>query len=99
MITRLCNLQVGSPQLKFLQDQLQSCDGVFGARFSGAGTRGACVALVQADATEEVAAKVIHRPVQRIFCDGTWSTCAACLWEHCKLQLYVPPIYWCELCR
>ena len=55
------DLQVGSPQLRFLQDLLQSCDGVFGARFSGAGTRGACVALVHADATEQVAAKASHR--------------------------------------
>lgn len=50
-------LQVGSPQLKFLQSALQSCDGVYGARFSGAGTRGACVALIKADAAEHVAAE------------------------------------------
>lgn len=55
--TRGVGLQVGSPQLKFLQGTLHSCDGVYGARFSGAGTRGACVALVQAGAAEQVAAQ------------------------------------------
>ncbi len=50
--------QVGSPQLKFLQDTLHRCEGVYGARFSGAGTRGACVALVRAGAEEKVASEV-----------------------------------------
>lgn len=52
---------MGSPELKFLQAALHGCDGVYGARFSGAGTRGACVALVQAGAPERVASQVrIH---------------------------------------
>ena len=63
----LCNPQIGSAQLKCLQDLLHSCDGVYGARFSGAGTRGACVALVHADATEQVATKAgcFRGPVRR----------------------------------
>ena len=38
-----------------------------GRRFSGAGTRGACVALVHADATELVAAKVSCKLVFKVF--------------------------------
>jgi len=53
------NYEVGSPQLKFLQAALQACDGVFGARFSGAGTRGACVALVDPAKAPSVAAQVM----------------------------------------
>ncbi len=52
------HMQVGSVQLATLQKLLQKADGVYGARFSGAGTRGACVALVQADAVEAVAQQV-----------------------------------------
>ena len=48
-------MQVGSVQLATLQKLLQESEGVYGARFSGAGTRGACVALVRADAAEAVA--------------------------------------------
>ena len=78
---QLCYPQVGSPQLKLLQDQLQSCDGVFGARFSGAGTRGACVALVHADATELVAAKVSCKLYSRSSSKKTGSnTCRCCPW-------------------
>ena len=47
--------QVGSVQLAALQKLLQEANGVYGARLSGAGTRGACVALVRADAAEAVA--------------------------------------------
>lgn len=47
--------QVGSVQLATLQKLLQEAAGVYGARFSGAGTRGACVALVRTDAAEAVA--------------------------------------------
>ena len=53
---------MGSPQLKFLQAALQACDGVFGARFSGAGTRGACVALVQPAQAASIAARVQPPP-------------------------------------
>ena len=37
---------------------MQAAEGVYGARFSGAGTRGACVALVRAVAVEDVARQV-----------------------------------------
>lgn len=53
------NYEVGSPELRFLQAALQACRGVFGARFSGAGTRGACVALVQPEQAASIAARVL----------------------------------------
>ena len=52
--------QVGSVQLARLQKLLQEADGVYGARFSGAGTRGACVALVRANAAQAVAQQASH---------------------------------------
>lgn len=57
----LAPLQVGTPQLIALQRALHECPGVLGARFSGAGTRGACVALVEASQVDVVAAHVMQR--------------------------------------
>jgi galactokinase len=45
--------QTGSPELARLQRVLQATPGVLGARFSGAGFGGCCVALAQADAAAE----------------------------------------------
>ncbi len=50
----------GSPQLITLYETLRETPGVYGARFSGAGFRGSCLALVQPGAREEVA-ETIHR--------------------------------------
>ncbi|MFO0952375.1 MAG: hypothetical protein U0835_14750 [Isosphaeraceae bacterium] len=48
--------ECGSPPLIDLYHLLVGSDGVLGARFSGAGFRGCCVALASPDAAEEVAA-------------------------------------------
>jgi galactokinase len=47
------NYQTGSPELAALQRVLESTPGVLGARFSGAGFGGCCVALVEEAAAEE----------------------------------------------
>ena len=49
-------------QLATLQKLLQEAEGVYGARFSGAGTRGACVALVRANAAEAAAQQASCHP-------------------------------------
>lgn len=54
------NYQVGTPQLIALQQALHECPGVYGARFSGAGTRGACVAMVDAAQAVDVAHRVLN---------------------------------------
>lgn len=52
------NYECGSPPLVALYELLVAADGVYGARFSGAGFRGCCVALVRPDAAAEVAGRV-----------------------------------------
>ena len=68
--------QVGSVQLATLQKLLQEAEGVYGARFSGAGTRGACVALVRADAADAVAQQASGhtRPEHSHFSESTACT-------------------------
>jgi Galactokinase len=53
--------ETGSPPMVDLLDTLDALPGVHGARFSGAGFRGCCVALVDAAAAEDVAAEAIDR--------------------------------------
>lgn len=60
-LSSIHNYEVGTPQLIALQRALHECAGVLGARFSGAGTRGACVALVDASQADAVAARVMER--------------------------------------
>jgi galacturonokinase len=55
------NYECGSAPLIDLVAILQGCPGVLGARFSGAGFRGCCVALVEPERIEEVAARVRTR--------------------------------------
>ena len=46
------NYECGSPPLIDLYQTLVATDGVHGARFSGAGFRGCCVALVEPEAAD-----------------------------------------------
>ncbi len=54
------NYECGSPQLITLYEILRETAGVYGARFSGAGFRGNCIALVDPAAGDSIAA-AIHR--------------------------------------
>jgi galacturonokinase len=51
----ILNYECGSPPLIALYHILIETDGVYGARFSGAGFRGCCVALVKADSASRAA--------------------------------------------
>lgn len=53
--------ETGSPPMVDLLRTLDALPGVHGARFSGAGFRGCCVALVDDAAAEDVAAEAIER--------------------------------------
>lgn len=53
------NYECGSPPLIDLYQTLVATRGVLGARFSGAGFRGCCVALVEPGSVDEVAGRVI----------------------------------------
>jgi galactokinase len=53
--------EVSTPELDLLVRWLQAEEGVFGARLTGAGFGGACVALCRADAIAQVSASVLEK--------------------------------------
>lgn len=55
------NYECGSPQLVTLYEILRETPGVYGVRFSGAGFRGNCIALVDPTARETIAEAIHHR--------------------------------------
>src|SRR5262249_11292968 len=57
----IVNYESGSPPLIALYRILIETDGVVGARFSGAGFRGCCVALVRPEQASRVEAEVLRR--------------------------------------
>ncbi len=54
----IVNYQCGTPPLVSLYEALRGAPGVFGARFSGAGFGGSCLALVETDAADDVVERV-----------------------------------------
>jgi galactokinase/galacturonokinase len=52
------NYECGCDELIKLYDILRSTDGVYGARFSGAGFKGCCMALMEPEKEEEIASRV-----------------------------------------
>lgn len=52
------NYETGSPELKALYEAMTHTDGIYGGRFSGAGFKGCCMALVHPDYKEEIERKV-----------------------------------------
>jgi len=55
------NYETGSPELTLLYQIIKSTDGVYGGRFSGAGFRGCCMALVDPAYREYIEAAVTER--------------------------------------
>ena len=52
------NWETGSDELKKLYEILKDCKGVYGTRFSGAGFKGCCMAIINPDYAEEIKEKV-----------------------------------------
>lgn len=50
--------ETGSPELKTLYDIMTRTDGIYGGRFSGAGFKGCCMALIDPAFTESIREKV-----------------------------------------
>ena len=50
--------ETGSPELKRIYEIMTQTDGIYGGRFSGAGFKGCCMALINPEATEEITEKV-----------------------------------------
>ena len=54
----ICNWETGSPELKTLYDIMTRTDGIYGGRFSGAGFKGCCMALIDPAYRENIIDKV-----------------------------------------
>jgi len=52
------NFETGSPELKTLFDIMKQTDGIYGGRFSGAGFKGCCMALIDPSFEESIKEKV-----------------------------------------
>ncbi len=52
------NYETGSPELKKLYEIMLETDGIYGGRFSGAGFKGCCMALIDPDFEESILEKV-----------------------------------------
>lgn len=52
------NYETGSPELKALYEIMTHTDGIYGGRFSGAGFKGCCMALIDPAYTESIREKV-----------------------------------------
>jgi galactokinase/galacturonokinase len=50
--------ETGSPELKRLYEIMTETKGIYGGRFSGAGFKGCCMALINPDLADSIAAKV-----------------------------------------
>ncbi|MBO4550019.1 MAG: galactokinase, partial [Bacteroidaceae bacterium] len=50
--------ETGSPELKALYDIMRRTDGIYGGRFSGAGFKGCCMALIDPSFEAEIKQKV-----------------------------------------
>lgn len=55
------NYECGSPELIAIYEAMQGVDGIYGGRFSGAGFKGACIALVESDKAESATETVMQR--------------------------------------
>jgi galactokinase/galacturonokinase len=55
------NYECGCDQLKKLYEIMSETDGVYGGRFSGAGFKGCCMALINPDYAEDIEAKVAEK--------------------------------------
>ncbi len=52
------NWETGSPELKALYEIMTKTEGIYGGRFSGAGFKGCCMALINPDFEESIVEKV-----------------------------------------
>ncbi len=60
------NWETGSPELKTLYEIMKDTDGIYGGRFSGAGFKGCCMALIDPDFEEKIKEKV-EREYLKVF--------------------------------
>jgi galactokinase/galacturonokinase len=58
------NWETGSPELKKLYEIMLETDGIYGGRFSGAGFKGCCMALIDPLFAEKIEEKVTNAYLQ-----------------------------------
>ena len=59
------NYETGSPELKALYDAMLKTDGIYGGRFSGAGFKGCCMALVDPSFKESITKSITEQYLAR----------------------------------
>ncbi len=59
------NYECGSPELIAIYEIMRSLDGVYGGRFSGAGFKGACIALVDPAYKENIEKEITRRYLEQ----------------------------------
>lgn len=81
------NWETGSPELKALYEIMLRTDGIYGGRFSGAGFKGCCMALVHPDYEESIR-ETVTREYLKLFpaLEGKYSTCFCESADGVKLQ-------------
>ncbi|MCE2617072.1 GHMP family kinase ATP-binding protein [Phocaeicola oris] len=57
-MSSICNWETGSPELKKLYEIMTRTDGIYGGRFSGAGFKGCCMALIDPGFEERIEEQV-----------------------------------------
>ena len=62
----ICSWETGSPELKTLYEIMTGTDGIYGGRFSGAGFKGCCMALID-PAFEESICETVTREYLKVF--------------------------------
>ncbi len=55
------NYECGSLELIAMYESMKTTEGIYGGRFSGAGFKGACIALIDPDRSEEICETVIDK--------------------------------------
>ena len=58
------NWETGCPELKTLYDIMTHTEGIYGGRFSGAGFKGCCVALINPDYEQQITEQVTREYLQ-----------------------------------
>jgi galactokinase/galacturonokinase len=59
------NYECGSPELIAIYEIMRSLPGVYGGRFSGAGFKGACIALINPAYKEQIQEELTHQYLEQ----------------------------------
>ena len=69
------NWETGSPELKVLYEIMTRTEGIYGGRFSGAGFKGCCMAIINPDYEESIVENVIREYLKQFpYLEGKFSS-------------------------